>query len=374
MRTEPNWPPRRALTLAGGGITGGLYEVGVLLALDTVFEDFSTLDFDLYVGASAGAFVAALLANGLAPEWLWEAVETHRSTLPRLAGSQFLSIPWHDYLRSIVDLGVAVPRMAWNLWKNWNDALVLDTVASLGQHLPRGIFSLDGLEAYVRKVLNAGGRTDDFRRLRRRLLIPATALDTGAIEVFGNRPQDPTPISRAVSASAAIPLVFAPVRIDGVDYVDACVTKSAHAGLAVSHGARLVVVVNPIRPLVLQAEDAGRLARAGALAIAGQSFRVAIQRRLHDGLRRHAYEHPETDIVLIEPYERDLELFDLPLMTYTLQTEVIRRGYRTTIKKFLADWNHHLTVFARHGITLAPRARVESLAERWSSAAARAAA
>src|SRR5215470_8046413 len=366
MRTEPTWPPRRALTLAGGGITGGLYEVGVLLALDTLFEDFSTLDFDLYVGASAGAFVAALLANGLAPEWLWEATETDRSTLPGLTGSRFLHVPWRDYLRSAAALAAALPRVALDLWTHWHEALVLDTLAGLTRHLPPGILSLDGLEAYIHMVLSRGGRTDDFRQLRRRLLIPATALDSGAIQVFGGRPGESTPISRAVTASAAIPLVFAPVQIDGVDYVDACVTKSAHAGLAVEHGARLVVVVNPIRPLLLDGADRG-LRATGALGIASQSLRIALERRLRDGLGRHALEHPETDLVLIEPYERDLALFDVPLMTYNLRTEVIRRGYRTTIKQFLGQWEHYVALFARHGITLAGRASVEQVSERWKS-------
>lgn len=372
MRTEPSWPPRRALTLAGGGITGGLYEVGALLALDTLFADFSTLDFDLYVGASAGAFVAALLANGLAPEWLWEATETDRSTLPGLTGSRFLHVPWRDYLRSARALATALPRVAMDLWSHWNEALVLDTIAGLARHLPAGILALDGLEAYIRQVLTHGGRTDDFRQLRRRLLVPATALDTGAIEVFGSRPGESTPISRAVTASAAIPLVFAPVQIDGVDYVDACVTKSAHAGLAVDHGARLVVIINPIRPLVLDGDGPGLRAK-GALGIAGQSLRIALERRLREGLGRHALRHPGTDIVLIEPYERDMALFDVPLMTYNLRTEVIRRGYRTTVKLFLAQWDHYVELFARHGITLAGRECVEEVADRWSSTAARAA-
>jgi NTE family protein len=369
MRGEQHRPPRRALALAGGGVVGGLYEIGALIALDTLFEGFTACDFDLYVGTSAGAFVAALLANGVTPELLRETIETDRRTLPRLSGSQFLSLPWRSFLGTAARLAADLPRVVLDLWMNWGDVLVLDTLASLVRHLPHGVFTLDGLEAYVRHVLTRGGRTNDFRRLKKRLLVPATELDTGAIEVFGASPRERTPISLAVAASAAVPLVYTPVRIDGVDYVDAAVTKTAHAGLAVDAGASLVIIINPVRPVVLEASSRMRIRDGGPTSIAGQSLRIVLQRRLHDGLRRHGHEHPNSDIVLLEPYERDVQLFEYPLMTYSLRHEVIRRGYRTTVKTILGDFERYSAVFARHGLTLAPRPEIERRARRWSSVA-----
>ena len=51
-----------ALVCAGGGITGALYEIGCLKALDETLDlDLTNLDF--YVGVSGGAFVASLLAS-----------------------------------------------------------------------------------------------------------------------------------------------------------------------------------------------------------------------------------------------------------------------------------------------------------------------
>src|SRR5262249_37470925 len=145
---------------------------------------------------------------------------------------------------------------------------------------------------YIHMVLSRGGRTDDFRQLRRRLLIPATALDTGAIQVFGGRPGEATPISRAVTASAAIPLVFAPRGIDDVHHVEAGVTTPAHAGPAAERGARLGVIITPSPPLLLEGTDRG-LRATGALGIASQSLRIALERRLRDGLGRHSLKHPE---------------------------------------------------------------------------------
>src|SRR5690606_35261609 len=53
---------RVAVCLAGGGIEGLLYEIGVLRALDWFLADRSLVDFDLFCGISAGAMLGAFLA------------------------------------------------------------------------------------------------------------------------------------------------------------------------------------------------------------------------------------------------------------------------------------------------------------------------
>src|SRR5262250_628915 len=112
MSVELDPPPKRALALCGGGVVGGLYEVGALLALDTLFEDFTTADFDFYVGSSAGAVVAALLANGVRPVEIRDALEGDGRALPRLSGAQFLALPWAAYLRTLPALAWQLPRRA----------------------------------------------------------------------------------------------------------------------------------------------------------------------------------------------------------------------------------------------------------------------
>src|SRR2546428_2568362 len=54
--------PRYALALAGGGVIGGMYEVGVITAIEERLNGAG--GFDIYVGCSAGSGVASLLANG----------------------------------------------------------------------------------------------------------------------------------------------------------------------------------------------------------------------------------------------------------------------------------------------------------------------
>ena len=56
---------RRALVLGGGGLLGAMFQIGVLAALEQADPDRT--EFDLVVGTSGGAVVAALLAAGMRP-------------------------------------------------------------------------------------------------------------------------------------------------------------------------------------------------------------------------------------------------------------------------------------------------------------------
>src|SRR5687768_13105651 len=70
MRTRNAKRPRIALALAGGGPLGAIYEIGALCALDEALRGLDFTALDHYVGVSAGGFIAAGLANGMAPREL----------------------------------------------------------------------------------------------------------------------------------------------------------------------------------------------------------------------------------------------------------------------------------------------------------------
>src|SRR5207248_334319 len=83
---------RTALVLGGGGFTGGVYEIGALRALDLLAVNKTVNQFDVYVGTSAGSFIAAMVANGVTPEEMMRVVnqqvptpfrDIDRSTLMR---------------------------------------------------------------------------------------------------------------------------------------------------------------------------------------------------------------------------------------------------------------------------------------------------
>src|SRR5918998_182913 len=66
---------RTALVLGGGGFTGGVYEIGALRALDLLAVNRTVHEFDVYVGTSAGSFLASLVANGVTPEEMMRVVD-----------------------------------------------------------------------------------------------------------------------------------------------------------------------------------------------------------------------------------------------------------------------------------------------------------
>src|SRR5688500_19694097 len=69
--------PRRSKTarvLGRGGFTGAVYEIGALRALDLLSVNRTVNQFDIYVGTSAGSFVASMCANGVTPEEMMRVV------------------------------------------------------------------------------------------------------------------------------------------------------------------------------------------------------------------------------------------------------------------------------------------------------------
>src|SRR5437588_7545936 len=72
---------RTALVLGGGGVTGGVYEIGALRALDLLSVNRTVNEFDVYVGTSAGSFVAAAVANGVTPEEMMRVIVQQVPTL-----------------------------------------------------------------------------------------------------------------------------------------------------------------------------------------------------------------------------------------------------------------------------------------------------
>jgi NTE family protein len=105
---------RVGLALAGGGPEGSIYEIGALRALDEALEgaDFSQLH--VYVGVSAGAFIAACLANGISTAQLCRAIVKHEPGEHPFVPETFLSPAVGDFVLG----GLKLPRLlAEALWE-----------------------------------------------------------------------------------------------------------------------------------------------------------------------------------------------------------------------------------------------------------------
>ena len=137
----------------------------------------------------------------------------------------------------------------------------MDVVLGLAEALPSGMYSGSGIEDYVRTVLSDPDRTDDFRLLENELYLAATDLDTCERIVFGANDWDDVPISTAVRASTALPMVYKPVRVKDRELVDGGIVSTTNLDIAVEAGAKFVVVVNPLVPYVndFSKTESGRL-------------------------------------------------------------------------------------------------------------------
>src|ERR1700749_1316561 len=98
-------PSKTALVLGGGGFTGGVYEIGALRALDLLAGNSTVNNFDVYVGTSAGSFVAAMLANGMNPDEVMQVTNPRvPSELEDLALGKMLSPNHMGFPKSLVKL------------------------------------------------------------------------------------------------------------------------------------------------------------------------------------------------------------------------------------------------------------------------------
>jgi len=212
---------KTALVLSGGGVTGAVYQIGALRALDMLGVNYSVNDFDMYVGTSCGAVINSLVANGARPEDLMALLDGEE-----VAGYEPLELEslLRPNYRGIVDSAVRLPLKGLNIAKdialNINRLSLTDVLSMLADLAPGGFYSLEGLVELLERQLSRDGFSNDFREIAKELYIVATDLDTCEPVVFGETGWDDVPISRAVAASAALPLVYKGVQIRGREFVD----------------------------------------------------------------------------------------------------------------------------------------------------------
>jgi NTE family protein len=353
---------KTALVLGGGGFTGGVYEIGALRALDLLAVNSSVNEFDIYVGTSAGSFIAALCANGVTPEEMMQVV-THQAPSP------FEDVDLGDLLRpNVVELvrkGALLPWRALGLARQVvaqrGQVSLMDVLMGLAEGLPSGAYTGAGIESYLRKVLSEPGRSDDFSELRRELYLTATDLDTCERIVFGQEELRDVPISMAVRASGALPMVYAPVKVGERELVDGGLISTTNLDIAVEAGAKLIVVINPIVPFVNDFSDtvrgvrgvrAKRVSDMGFARIGYQSFKLLAHQRLHELAGRWEERYPGVDIVLIEPEPSDKLMFQTSMMHFASRVEIARHGFESVTQHLAGEYERYSTVAERHGIAI----------------------
>ncbi|HKH16558.1 MAG TPA: patatin-like phospholipase family protein [Solirubrobacteraceae bacterium] len=353
---------KTALVLGGGGFTGAVYEIGALRALDLLSVNRSVNQFDVYVGTSAGALVAALSANGVTPEQMMRVVNNQVPTPFRDINLDTLLRPnYREFIAKGIRLPLHLLGVARNLGQGLGAFSMVDLAIALADALPSGLYSGAGLQEYMRIVLSDSGRADDFRLLEPELYLAATDLDTCERLVLGAEGWDDVPISLAVSASAALPMVYKPVEVKGRELVDGGIVSTTNLDIAVEAGAKFIVVVNPLVPYVndfskeiptLLGTKVRRVSDMGFPKIAYQTFKLLAYQRLHEMARQWQERYPGVDIVLIEPEPDDEMMFQTNILNYTSRLDVARHGFQSVTVKLASDYDDLREVAQRHGIQI----------------------
>ena len=349
---------RSALALAGGGPLGAVYEIGALMALSEALDGLDFNDLDIYVGVSAGGFIAAGLANGLSPAYMYRMFIDSESAEVPFEPEMLLQPALHEYGRRVAKLPALVLESVRDYLRNPIQHDVLASFQRLSQAIPTGLFDNAGVSDFLNRLFSLPGLSNDFRGLRKRLFLVATDLDSGTSVAFGDAGYDHVPIATAVRASAALPGLFPPVEIDGHWFVDGALKKTLHASVALREGARLVLCINPLVPFdaKLAAQEKHlrrrRLVDGGLPVVLAQTFRAIIHSRMKTGLAKYGIEYRDADVILFEPGRDDADMFFTNIFSYADRKRLSEQAYRKTREELLRRHDELAPKFARHGVTI----------------------
>ena len=353
----------------------------------------------MYVGISAGAFLAAPLSTGVTPQELVQAIRGSEGRISKFSYLDFYYPNWREFasrpaklLRNSAMVGPVVAmtlakliprrhRQLRELAAEFLRAPGLETASALtepvleemarspyfkpGGYLPSGVFDNRRIERYVRTNLEKNGFPNDFRKHKlstgKSLYIVATNLNTAQRVVFGHDENHSVTISEAVQASTAIPGFFRPARVgpEGFqqDYMDAAVRKTANISSAVRHGAELIICYNPFRPFINYHYRPGAkgelsLADMGMGVVLNQAFRTMLHSRLRIGIEKlRMNDKFQGDCILIEPAETDARFFAMNPLAFWKRPEAAAHGYQSVKTSFVKNFETLKPILAAHGIS-----------------------
>jgi NTE family protein len=299
----------RVAFVGTGGAARGIAHLGVLKAC----EELGIVP-EIFVGASAGAIVAATYGQGIPLDALLDGYR----------------LPWKRRYRGMrfhMSTFFGAPRP-----KDLFDP----------GYLASGVFSIDRLERYLRAELPI----NDFRKIDNRLVVTAVDIDSAERVLFGKGYDAETPISEAVAASCCVPGLFRPYAIRGRYHLDGEVARTLSADVALEAGADVVIISNIYRPANAKA-DPRSTARRGALQVLNQSLNILLTEKERRGVDLYSHVHPRCTFIDIAP---DIGRFGY-LNRFAARSLVLR-GYRAALRA--------LVVAKERGVFDYPQPRVGS--------------
>ena len=404
--------PKVALVLAGGALTGGAFKLGGLKALDDFLINRKVIDFELYVGLSAGALLGAPLAAGVGPAEMLRTLDGTSTEFSRFRAGDFYNLNTEEFVRRpieyvldvmtyfpgiMLDVFAELPELAdaikprLSIFNKQPSLSNLQDIASPivqavltrqlplpHYYIPSGLFDNSTIETYLRKNLEGNGLPNDFRSFYRQtgkeLFITAMNLDTAERVVFGHNEETSLTVSEAVQASTALPGFYKPARLNGVDYVDGGVRRTASIDVAIEHDADLIICYNPFRPFSNRVKsryipekrafvtDGNHLADQGIITVLNQVFRTLLHSRLQYGLRQYEEDtNFRGDIIVIEPTETDTQFFAMNPIAFWEGPKAGRHGYASVTQSIETHYDVVKRILQSYGILMTRREVREGL-------------
>lgn len=328
--------PKIALCLPGGGATGAMYQIGVLAALEDTVEGLCAEGFDLYVGTSSGATVAASLAAGCPVERIYRAFLDPADVYFPLERKHILRMDLSEWRRTISSgLGALRhgTRSLVSRGPSPSPAALWEELDRFYDSLPAGVFSLDAYERFLETFFARRGIPNSFPTMPRPLFILAHDLDSGEEALFGSPGLEHVPVTRACIASMALPPFFSPVRLGDRHYIDAGAAQVSHLDAAVAAGADVIVVINPMVPVAAENVPTGHGHRSsvrdkGLMWVTNQATRIGIHKLMRESCARIVAQGRE--VVMIEPESTDGILFMHNPASFAARRNILEYAYRTT--------------------------------------------
>lgn len=326
-----------AICLAGGGIEGLFYELGVLRGLQHFLPDFQLHDADIICGISAGAILGGFLANGIGPADIARGIQFGGDRLDRIDRLTIFDPNVGELARRF---GASAASLA-----SGRSSLL----QSLFHLLPTGAFSGEGLRHYLEKQLNRPGMVDHFPDLPHKLYVGATDQDTAEHVLFGSPGWDHVPIHMAVRASAALTPFYAPQVIEGRYYMDGAFTRTTNVRIAVEQQATLVILIDPLVPIF--SERPGYVASKGGIMVGMQGLKSLIHGRFDRAIHMLRAMYPHVAFHLFQPDGATMRVMAGSPMKFFYRTEIEEISFRETVRavrqqRFDALQND----FARHSV------------------------
>ena len=221
LASTPAWSDEKlALVLSGGGARGGAH-LGVLRELEA-----RQIRPDLIVGVSFGALVGGLYAAGMAIDDIESLMQD--LTLDR-------------QLQDTPQRGLQTYRQK---QESTGNLLNFDLgISADGVKLPLGLLQGQELSVRLASALLPVSNEERFDRLPVPFVAVATDLETGrGVEL------DRGNLATSIRASLAVPVLFAPVELDGQLLVDGGVANNLPVDVARARGATRVIAVDASMP------------------------------------------------------------------------------------------------------------------------------